>query len=93
MAVADVNEQKTDERPLIDDEKTALLDQEGVLDSLAFALLIVTIEQYALDDHGLEIVLFDDQVMEMDFDSEDNPFRTIGTLRVFVAKKLALAEE
>ena len=87
-AVADVNAQKTEGPPLDDDPETRLLGDDGVIDSVTFAFLIVTIEQYALDDLDREIVLFDDEVMEMDFDSADNPFMTIGSLTKFVSGKL-----
>lgn len=87
-AVADVNEQKTDGPPLVDDPGTLLLGEDGVIDSLAFAFFIVTIEQYALDELDLEIVLFDDEVMGLDFDALDNPFRTIGSLTELVSRKL-----
>ncbi len=87
-AIVDVNDQKTEGPLLVDHPDTRLLGDDGVIDSLAFAFLIVTIEQYALDDLDTEIILFDDEVMEMDFDSVDNPFVTIGTLIDFVLKKL-----
>jgi len=89
QAIADVNEQKTEGPPLVDHPETRLLGEEEVIDSLAFAFLIVTIEQYALDDLDQEIVLFDDEVMEMDFDSADNPFVTVGSLTEFVSRKLS----
>lgn len=88
-ALVDVNDQKTEGPPLVDQPDTLLLGNDGVIDSLAFAFLIVTIEQYALDDFDKEIILFDDEVMEMDFESVDNPFISIGTLVEFVARKLA----
>lgn len=88
-AIVDVNAQKTEGPPLIDHPETRLLGEEGVIDSLAFAFLVVCIEQYALDDLDREIILFDDEVMQMDFDSVDNPFVTIGSLTEFVQRKLA----
>ena len=88
-AIIDVNDQKTEGPPLVDNPEALLLGEDGVIDSLAFAFLIVTIEQYTLDDLDKEIVLFDDEVMEMDFDSADNPFISIGTLVQFVERKLA----
>jgi hypothetical protein len=87
-AIRDVNDQKTEGPPLVDAPDTRLLGDDGVIDSLAFAFFIVTIEQYALDDLDQEIVLFDDEVMEMDFDSVDNPFVSIASLTEFVRKKL-----
>ena len=87
-AVADVNDQKTEGPPLVDAPGTLLLGEDGVIDSLAFAFFIVTIEQYALDDLDTEIILFDDEVMEMDFDALDNPFRTVGSLTELVSRKL-----
>ncbi|MEK7357854.1 MAG: hypothetical protein AAB250_15495, partial [Bdellovibrionota bacterium] len=87
--IVDVNDQKTEGPPLVDHPETLLLGDEGVIDSLAFAFLIVTIEQYALDDLDQEILLFDDEVMEMDFDATDNPFMSIGSLIQFVDRKLA----
>lgn len=88
-AIVDVNAQKTEGMPLVDSPETLLLGEDGVIDSLAFAYLVVCIEQYALDDLDKEIVLFDDEVMQMDFDSVDNPFLTIGSLTAFVQRKLA----
>jgi hypothetical protein len=88
QAVAAVNEQKTDGSTLVDSPDTLLLGEDGVIDSLAFAFFIVTIEQYALDDLDKEIILFDDEVMEMDFESADNPFVTIASLTDFVRRKL-----
>jgi hypothetical protein len=87
-AILDVNAQKTAGQLLIDHPCTMLLSEEGVIDSLAFAFLIVTIEQYALDDLDKEIFLFDDEVMQMDFKTIGNPFMTIGSLTKFVQSKL-----
>lgn len=87
-ALVDVNDQMTEGEPLVDRPDTRLLGEDGVIDSLGFAFFIVTIEQYALDDLDKEIILFDDEVMEMDFDSVDNPFVTIGSLTEFVQRKL-----
>lgn len=87
-SVSDLNGQKK-EGPIIQDlPESKLLGDDGVIDSLGFAFLIVTIEQYALDDLGKEILIFDDDVMEMDFESVDNPFATLGSLTNFVATKL-----
>jgi len=88
-ALTDVNDQKDDGTRIIDDPSTRLLGDDGVIDSLAFAFLIVTIEQYALDDLDKEIIIFDDEVMEMDFDATNNPFSTIGSLILFVSSKLS----
>jgi hypothetical protein len=88
-AIVDINAQKTEGKPLVDRPETLLLGEEGVIDSLAFAYLVVCVEQYALDDLDREIILFDDEVMQMDFDSADNPFRTIGSLTALVQRKLA----
>ena len=87
-AIVDVNAQKTEGVPLVDSPETLLLGEEGVIDSLAFAYLVVCVEQYALDELDREIILFDDDVMQMDFDSVDNPFLTIGSLTAFVQRKL-----
>ena len=34
-------------------------------------------------------IIFDDEVMEMDFDASNNPFSTIGSLAQFVSNKLS----
>lgn len=88
-ALSDVNDQMTEGELLVDHPDTRLLGEDGVIDSLGFAFFIVTIEQYAMDDLDKEIILFDDEVMEMDFDSVDNPFVTIGSLTEFVNRKLS----
>ena len=87
-AVKDLNEQKREGPHLVFNQMTRLLGDDGVIDSLGFAFLIVTIEQYALDDLDKEILIFDDEVMEMDFESSENPFSTLGSLTNFVAQKL-----
>ena len=87
-AIKDVNDQREEELQIVDNPSTRLLGDDGVIDSLAFAFLIVTIEQYALDDLDKEIIIFDDEVMEMDFDASNNPFSTIGSLAEFVSNKL-----
>ena len=88
-AIKDVNDQREEELQIVDNPSTRLLGDDGVIDSLAFAFLIVTIEQYALDDLDKEIIIFDDEVMEMDFDASNNPFSTIGSLAKFVSIKLS----
>jgi hypothetical protein len=87
-AIVDVNAQKNEGMPLVDSPNTLLLGEDGVIDSLAFAYLVVCIEQYAMDDLDREIILFDDEVMQIDFDSVENPFLTIGSLTAFVQRKL-----
>lgn len=88
-AIVDVNAQKTDDRLLVDHPDTRLLGEDGVIDSIAFAYLVVCIEQYVLDELDKEIVLFDDEVMQLDFDGIDNPFMSIGSLTAFVQRKLS----
>ena len=90
-SISDLNEQKSKGPPLLDSSETKLLGDDGMIDSLGFAFLIVTIEQYALDDLDKEITIFDDEVMEMDFELADNPFATVGSLSKFVAQKLESA--
>lgn len=90
-AVGDLNAQKRNGPPLADRPDSKLLGDDGVIDSLGFAFLIVTIEQYALDDLDKEILIFDDEVMELDFESDENPFSTLGSLTAFVAQKLEKA--
>lgn len=88
-AIADVNAQRTSGPPLVDSPDTRLLGEEGVIDSLSFAFLVVTIEQHALDDIGKEIILFDDEVMTIAVDDASNPFATIGSLTQYVQKKIS----
>jgi hypothetical protein len=90
-AIVDLNNQKREGQPLLNSSETRLLGDDGAIDSLGFAFLIVTIEQYALDDLDKEILIFDDEVMEMDFESDENPFSTLGSLTTFVAQKLEKA--
>lgn len=90
-AVGDLNDQKREGPPFPNIPDARLLGDDGIIDSLGFAFLIVTIEQYALDDLDKEILIFDDEVMEMDFDSDENPFSTLGSLTTFVAQKLEKA--
>jgi hypothetical protein len=89
LAIKDVNAQMAEGPELIDSPTTQLLGEDGVISSLSFAFFIVTIEQYALDNLDQEIVLFDDEVMDLDFDAADNPFRTIGSLTELVSRKLS----
>jgi hypothetical protein len=88
QAIGLFNEQAEPNKRIGNDKSTPLLSEGQVIDSLGFAFLIVTIEQLVLDELGIEIVLFDDSLMEMDFTSPDNPFSTIGALTSYLATKL-----
>lgn len=67
---------------------TDLLGAQSPLDSVTFAFLIVTIEQFAMDDYDADIVLFDEEAMGWDYESLDNPFYTVGSLAEFTARKM-----
>lgn len=89
-AVRDVNEQREEGRlPLEESESQPLLAAEGVIDSLAFAFLVVTVEQYVYDDFDREVLLFDDEVMDLDVSDPAHPFATLGSLIDLVTAKLA----
>ena len=68
---------------------TDLLGAQAPLDSVTFAFLIVTIEQFAMDDYGADIVLFDEDAMGLDYESLDNPFYTVGSLAEYTAHKMS----
>jgi hypothetical protein len=84
-AIKEVNAQLTKGEPIEDARGTILMGDEGVIDSVNFAYLIVTIEQIVFDDLDVDLLLFDDEVMEM----EENPFSTIGSLTDHLSGKLA----
>lgn len=87
-AIRDVNDQQLGEIAISEDPATELLGPASPLDSVAFAYLFVTIEQYVLDDYDQEILLFDEAAMELDFEALDNPFYTVGSLTQYVAERL-----
>ena len=68
---------------------TDLLGPQAPIDSVTFAFLIVTIEQFAMDDYDKDIVLFDEEAMGWDYESLDNPFYTVGSLTEYTARKMA----
>lgn len=89
-AVRDVNEQREEGRDALQEsENQPLLAAEGVIDSLAFAFLVVTVEQYLYDDLDQEVLLFDDEVMDLDVSDPAHPFATLGSLINHVSAKLA----
>jgi D-alanine--poly(phosphoribitol) ligase subunit 2 len=57
-------------------EDTALLGDEGLLDSLGLVNLLVDVEQALEDETGAEITIGDDRAVS----ASHSPFRTVGAL-------------
>jgi hypothetical protein len=70
--------------------ETELLGPRATLDSVGFAFLIITIEQFALDDFGHDVVLFDENAMAWDYESLVNPFYTVGSLTKYLREKMTI---
>jgi acyl carrier protein len=57
-------------------EETALLGDEGLLDSLGLVNLLVDVEQALEDETGAELTIGDDRAVS----ARHSPFRTVGSL-------------
>ncbi len=57
-------------------EETALLGEEGLLDSLGLVNLLVDVEQALEDETGAALTIGDDRAVS----ARHSPFRTVGTL-------------
>lgn len=90
-AFDEVNATRDEPTVISTDPATELLGPAAPLDSVTFAFLIVTIEQFSLDDYDRDIVLFDEEAMGWDYEALDNPFYTVGSLTTYVAEKMAAA--
>jgi acyl carrier protein len=57
-------------------EETALLGEEGLLDSLGLVNLLVDVEQALEEETGAALTIGDDRAVS----ARHSPFRTVGTL-------------
>lgn len=62
------------------DAATILLGDDAALDSLAFVSLIVGVEEIIAESLGHRVTLAD----EMSFETDGNPFATVGALTAHV---------
>jgi len=72
-------DQKLDKSP-----DTALIGEQGQLDSLGFVSFIVAVEQKIEEKFQTTIVLTDDSLIA----DENGPFRSLGLLADFIAAKV-----
>lgn len=83
-AIDEVNEMAEDGGEIANDDSLPLLGGETV-DSLTFINLISAIEDKIQDDHGLTVTLIEDDLL----DGSESVFATVGSLKAYVAEKLA----
>jgi acyl carrier protein len=67
------------------DAEHVLFGVGGELDSLALVSLIVDIEARVLSEIGVSVVLADERAMS----SRSSPFRTLGTLAIWLQENVA----
>ncbi len=83
-AVKQYNQGQPEPRQIPEGGDTKLLGEEGRLDSLGLARLIVAVEQQVTEDFGAVITLADDRA----FSQTRSPFRTMGALTEYVTQLL-----
>ena len=84
-AVDEVNATLPADTRVEKDPDAVLFGRGGTLDSLGLVSLIVACEGRIQDSLGTAIALADDRVMS----EKRSPFRTLGTLRDYIASRLA----
>ena len=66
--------------PIHVDEKTVLIGEGGIIDSLNLVSLILDVEEYLEERMGLSVILADERAISR----ERSPFRTIEALADYV---------
>lgn len=85
QAIAELNETKEDDASVLSsDPSTPLLSSDSAIDSLALVRLLISVETIADDDFDKQITVVDESA----FESEESPFRTVGTLIEHVGRLL-----
>lgn len=83
-ALDEINELLPDERKVPKSPETVLMGESGSLDSFGLVNLIVAVEQRIDDAYGVSLTLADERAMSR----SRSPFRTVATLRDYVASLL-----
>ncbi len=83
-AIDEVNELLPVETRVPKDEAAVLMGESGTLDSFGLVNLIVALEQRIEDEFGVSLILADEKAMSY----SRSPFRTVATLREYVADLL-----
>jgi len=83
-AVDEINTQLPADQQLIKSPETMLAHEDGSLDSLGFFNLISIVEENVADSFDRRLRL----LQEEQFDLENNPFRTMGSVADHIAKLL-----
>jgi acyl carrier protein len=83
-AADEINAQLPADQQLIKSPETMLAHEDGNLDSLSFFNLISIVEENVADSFGQRLRL----LQEEQFDLENNPFRTMGSVVAHIAKLL-----
>lgn len=68
--------------------ETALFGPEGALDSLALVQLIADLEARVAEEFGQDVIIADERAMSR----SKSPFRTVATLRDYLAELLSTEE-
>ena len=67
------------------DAETTLFGKAGIFDSMALVSLIVAVEQEIQDSTGIAIALADERALSQ----STSPYRTVGALAGYAARRLA----
>lgn len=83
-AIDEVNAQSVDGAQIPKTPEGRLLGKGGV-DSLTFVNLVVAVEEQVQNSLGKTVVLVDENSMA----AEDQPFRTVGSMAIYLGKMIA----
>ena len=81
-SIEDVKDSLTSYQEINKTKETALIGNEGFLDSLGLVVLIVAVEQNLQETLGISPTLADEKAMSQ----KVSPFRTIETLADYIIK-------
>lgn len=79
-AIDEINRQLPSAMQLDKAPDTALYAKSGVLDSLGFVNLILTVEETVADEFGMAVNIADKVAARL----ENNPFRSVSTLAEYI---------
>ena len=80
-AIDQLNEQYPEDQRLTKSVDTVLFGKSGKLDSLGLVNFIVTVEEIMEENFDLFISLAEEKAMSQ----KNSPFRTVGTLKEYIA--------
>jgi acyl carrier protein len=82
-AIDSLNELRSDEQKIQKETTTALLGNDGKLDSIGFVNFVVLLEEKCEQEYGVSVSLTETP-------AEENPFETVGRLIEYVEQRLGV---